>query len=155
MSYTENFTAAKLAARDELRTAQVARRLDKVSKLNHDLKNLDEEIVAINESSEIARVEADFLPTAHPRRAKTIEIAAKTKEYNDKEIACIEKSKIETQKDLDEVKAEIADIEAENKKVDREPMIERAKELIKKSIEKKFLAEDYDADAKKALAAKV
>lgn len=150
MSYKEQITAAKLAARDVLRTAQVERRLEKIRSLNASIKNVDKEITDTNEDSQIAVVEANALPDAHPRKASRVEAATKLKEANDKHIAeFLEKNKANLVKQVAEVNAEIAEIEAGKKKVDFEPMTELAKKFVEERFQEAYVAGEYDADAKK------
>ncbi len=151
MSYEETVTAAKLAARDVLRTKQVEKRLEKIRSLNISIKNVDKDIASTNEDTQIAIVEANALPDAHPRKASRVEAANKLKESNDKHITeVLEKDKAELVKEVTEVTAEIAEIEAGKKKVDFEPMTELANEFIKERFQEAYVAGEYDVDAKKA-----
>lgn len=153
MSYTDTVKAAKLAARDVLRAAQVERRLETIRGLNISVKNVDKEIASVNEESQIAVVEANALPDAHPRKEARVKAATETKASNDKYIAdTLEKRKTDLAKEITDVTTEIADIESGKKKVDFEPMVTLAKKFVQERYQEAFVAGEYDAEAKKTQA---
>lgn len=150
--YTETVKAARLAARDVLRTRQVSSRLNKVSSFNVDKKALQTSIDSHNEEALVATVEAEAMPTAHPRRAKAIESAAKFKEKSDKLVASLEKQMADIDTSIAEVNAEITSIETGDGKilVNRDEMQDLASEFVNDRFQDKFVNGDYDAAAKKS-----
>lgn len=162
-TYTEVFTGAKLAARDELRTAQVGHRLSKVSAFKREIKEIQDTSRAfaedLNKRAKRNEVVARDLSQDHPDKADltqaAIDYRADATVRIAKDATQAAESIATIQKELDIVVAEIASIEAEEGKikVNREPMIERAKELVTKHFEELFLNGDYDTAASATIAA--
>lgn len=150
MSYTDTVKAAKLAARDVLRAAQIERRLETIHSLNISLKNADKEIEEIRKYASDNLIEANALAEGLSYKAARVESATKQQENANKQIEGIEKEKEATQKQLETVNTEIAEIESGKKKVDFEPMVKLAKEFVKERYQEAFVAGEYDAEAKKA-----
>lgn len=145
MSYEQTAAEAKLAARDVLRTGQVQNRVEEISSLNASKKQLDEDIKSINKQSQIALVETNDLPDAHPLKAERVEAAEKLKEKNDERITRLEKEQEDLDKQVTTLQEEIASIEAGDGKikVNREPLRALAKQFVEKHYEESFVNGDY------------
>lgn len=156
MSYTETVTAAKLAARDVLRAAQVGRRLETVRGLTIELKAFDKAAAAAEKRAKVAEVDARELAEDHPNKEDATKRAEEIRKDVDETKADLAKQKEDMQKSIDEVNAEIADIESgEGKlKVDFDKMSALAAEFVKEGYQEKFIAGDYDTAAKTAAKSK-
>ncbi len=158
-AYEKVFTAAKTAARDEIRVAMTARRVNnrrkheiRINLLNKDIEAVKATIAAAEQSAVEAEFDAAHAAEIHnPKAAKLAEKAtkarenaAKTAEYEAKTITRLEESIASEKKEIDEINADLEKVANGEQKVNYDEMSARAVELAQARYADKFAEGEYD-----------